>query len=714
MKLLSVCFEWVVESSFMATIIIFIILLMKKILKDKVGVRWNHYIWFLVILRLLIPYAPESSISVFNVLPTLTENISLNKESTIKDKKGFNNSIDNREQNDDAVQQNQVITEKKYDFQRENVVYKKLNPKEYLTTIRKVIPRSSIGSDYLNKYVKLFQSQLPDKCYLDIYSFRVVNNSIVDNALMLIWILGIMVFLSYTIIINLGFFMKVHKNNKINNSVIDGVFNESKAIMRINRDIPIVYTKEVSTPSLMGIVKPKLLIPDYLTEKLSAEEFKYIFLHELSHLKRKDILVNWILTLIQIIHWFNPFIWYAFYKMRNDCEVACDSLAISFLEQEERKKYGLTIIHLLEFMKKDNWVLGMTGMLNNKSNIKRRISMISMFRKKSFKYTAAAIIIFIIIGGVTLTNAKSKRKLESLNNNISNENNYGNDKNSETDKILLGQVDIKGQGINIELSNSDFGVADYNYVRVIVNELINNGAEAISVNDERVIANSEIILKGKNIIINENNLSYPFKIKAIGDKSKLYSVMSSQDSYNKVLGMNYSVEKVDNLIIPKIKKQKELKYAQVIQDNNNFDIDQLSEDDIKSVNKIMKITQKKELEHAHVIQDDSNSNQYNNNSNQDNNNFNIDQLSEAVISNNIELVNRIIKNDLVNINSKDSEGKYPIEQVLVFGNCDMAKILLNAGANPNVITSQGISVYDIAMNGENKYMKVIFKQFKNK
>ncbi|MPM83310.1 hypothetical protein SDC9_130374 [bioreactor metagenome] len=89
----------------------------------------------------------------------------------------------------------------------------------------------------------------------------------------------------------------------------------------------------------------------------------------------------------------------------------------------------------------------------------------------------------------------------------------------------------------------------------------------------------------------------------------------------------------------------------------------------------------------------------------------IDQLTQAVLENDIELVNKIIESKSVDINGKDSEEKYPIEMVLVMNNCDMAKILLEAGADPYVITSGGKSVYDIATKEGSEHLKDVFKEY---
>ncbi len=92
--------------------------------------------------------------------------------------------------------------------------------------------------------------------------------------------------------------------------------------------------------------------------------------------------------------------------------------------------------------------------------------------------------------------------------------------------------------------------------------------------------------------------------------------------------------------------------------------------------------------------------------------YTIDQLCDASLSNDIELVKKIIDSKVVDINQKDSEGYYPIEKTLPFENCELAIILLDAGANPHVISkyadSNNMTVYDYALNTNNKSFKDIF------
>src|SRR5258705_7189729 len=83
-------------------------------------------------------------------------------------------------------------------------------------------------------------------------------------------------------------------------------------------------------------------LPLGISERFSARELHHIFLHELAHIKRFDLEVNWLAAILQLVHWFNPVLWFAFARMRADREVATDALALSRAEQTENAPYGET------------------------------------------------------------------------------------------------------------------------------------------------------------------------------------------------------------------------------------------------------------------------------------------------------------------------------------------------------------------------------------
>ncbi|WP_255404581.1 M56 family metallopeptidase [Thermoactinomyces sp. DSM 45892] len=70
-------FDWVLDASIMASVLVVLVLLMKGLLRDKLTIRWQYLLWTIVMVRLLLPWAPESSYSIYNFLPSIQDVSSL-------------------------------------------------------------------------------------------------------------------------------------------------------------------------------------------------------------------------------------------------------------------------------------------------------------------------------------------------------------------------------------------------------------------------------------------------------------------------------------------------------------------------------------------------------------------------------------------------------------------------------------------------------------
>ncbi len=88
-------------------------------------------------------------------------------------------------------------------------------------------------------------------------------------------------------------------------------------------------------------------------------------------------------------------------------------------------------------------------------------------------------------------------------------------------RIFGGLVDVRGKGIIVTLENNEYIQVQDTDILNIVNELRASGAQAISVNDERIVAMSEIRTAGRYIMVNGRQMVSPFVIKAISDPDKL-------------------------------------------------------------------------------------------------------------------------------------------------------------------------------------------------
>jgi hypothetical protein len=140
-----------------------------------------------------------------------------------------------------------------------------------------------------------------------------------------------------------------------------------------------------------------------MIEEASQEEMQYIFLHELAHLKRRDIYLGWLTSFLQVLHWFNPLVWFAFYRMRADRELSCDALVLSRTGKEKSQDYGQAIVGLLRRFSHSRPLPAMAGILENKSQLKRRITMIAQFKKSSYQWSPLAIFLILAVSFVSLS-----------------------------------------------------------------------------------------------------------------------------------------------------------------------------------------------------------------------------------------------------------------------------------------------------------------------
>lgn len=142
-----------------------------------------------------------------------------------------------------------------------------------------------------------------------------------------------------------------------------------------------------------------------------------------------------------------------------------------------------------------------------------------------------------------------------------------------------GLTDVRGNGIIITLNDSlaDLGEGvDLNSYLIhdedllnVVNELKASGAEAISINDQRIVAMSEIRCAGTTILVNGTRLAPPYIVKAIGDSASLESGITMRGGYVDILkgwGMRIDIKKENDVFIPKYSSPISSKYMITVEE----------------------------------------------------------------------------------------------------------------------------------------------------
>jgi beta-lactamase regulating signal transducer with metallopeptidase domain len=219
------------------------------------------------------------------------------------------------------------------------------------------------------------------------------------------WLAGVLFFAGYMLLCMFRLRRRFAKLAPVTDAGLLALLRECRVVLGVGGGLTLAECPALATPALYGFWRPRLLLPAGFTDRFSAQEQRFILLHEVAHVRRRDILFNWLATLLQIPHWFNPLIWYGFARWRADRELACDALALEAAGAGQNQEYGRTILRLVDQYTPQAAVPGLVGILEDKRQLQQRIRMIAGFRPgKKFGLLAAAL--FIVIGTVCLTDAQ--------------------------------------------------------------------------------------------------------------------------------------------------------------------------------------------------------------------------------------------------------------------------------------------------------------------
>jgi len=137
--------------------------------------------------------------------------------------------------------------------------------------------------------------------------------------------------------------------------------------------------------------------------------------------------------------------------------------------------------------------------------------------------------------------------------------------NLNTLKHISGLTDVEGPGIIIKLDDAPARKTDKpshliihdNDIRIILNELKKAGAQAISINGERIVSVSEQVCAGPTIRINKERYSVPYTINVIGPPDQLYNTLIESSRINTMLReeIKISINKSGRVLVPKYRKE---------------------------------------------------------------------------------------------------------------------------------------------------------------
>lgn len=370
---LSPIFYRLVYMSLIASCVGIVILIIRKIFSKKIPPKWISRLWLLVLIALICPVQISSIFSIYNYIP---------KDTVIL----FDHTIDEIPN---------ISFREEYDIARQET---------------KNILDENISSNQKEQIKKS-----ADIAY--------IKSLIIDIILPYLW-LGISGILSITYVITYSIFaLKISKYKNSEDERLLFILERCKKKLNINKEIKIIQQDKVKTPSLFGIFNTYIIMPNNINN-LTDYEIKYIFMHELSHYKRRDNILKICWTLIKDIYFFNPIIFLIYKQIIKDMEVATDEIAVKGFNKENKKEYCKTLIKLTTKDVERNFVAKTLAISDNKSNLERRIIMIKFsdgFIKHKVLISITLIIVILVLGALFLTKPEIGRWGTENNLNILSE-----------------------------------------------------------------------------------------------------------------------------------------------------------------------------------------------------------------------------------------------------------------------------------------------------
>ncbi|HEX2606717.1 MAG TPA: M56 family metallopeptidase, partial [Flavisolibacter sp.] len=158
------------------------------------------------------------------------------------------------------------------------------------------------------------------------------------------------------------------------------------AHLEIPRKVMVYVSDLVNSPMTIGYLKPIILLPAAALNNISVQQVEAVLLHELSHIRRYDYLVNFLVSIINTILYFNPFVKQFMRSIEAERENCCDELVLQFGYDKVSYASALLTLEKISLQRQD-LIMAATG----KNYLLNRIEkIVGMEKKKGFKKTQLA------------------------------------------------------------------------------------------------------------------------------------------------------------------------------------------------------------------------------------------------------------------------------------------------------------------------------------
>ncbi|WP_184343600.1 M56 family metallopeptidase [Prosthecobacter vanneervenii] len=306
MNTLANIFDWLLATSFRASILTLVVLLAQAVLRRQLTARMRHALWLPVLVVLLMPVFPQSRWSI------------------------------------------------EYVFQ-----------KAPTPALEQIIPSDMAPAEELAPVIFESARAMPEPIHW-------------QSMMLFSWIsvaAGTLILGGISFVLTLG---RLRRASQPASEELVATLAQIALEMRLRHVPRLVVACNVSSPAVTGLLRPTLLLPVEFDRDFTPVETRLVLKHELMHIKRGDLQLNALMCVLMTLHWFNPLLWIAFFKIRADREAACDAQVLHNAPAASRVEYGHALLKVETAFCPRGLSLGFVGIFQRGSALRTRIQLIAV------------------------------------------------------------------------------------------------------------------------------------------------------------------------------------------------------------------------------------------------------------------------------------------------------------------------------------------------
>ena len=225
-----------------------------------------------------------------------------------------------------------------------------------------------------------------------------------------IWIAGISIFTLRFIASYLYINYLRSTSTALDKSNARDILTSMISHFKITKPIKLMESEKINVPMVLGHLKPIILFPVGMVTMLTTAELEAIITHELHHIKRHDYIINIGLTLVEILYFFHPAMWWISANIKSERENCCDDAAINNIDSIQ---YARVLVKLEEMKNARTPALAMPFVANKHQLLNRIKRILNMKQTKNDireKSVATILLLFAAILFASNTNSQMSNK----------------------------------------------------------------------------------------------------------------------------------------------------------------------------------------------------------------------------------------------------------------------------------------------------------------